>query len=129
MANSACGFNKGQTVYLKTRVHLLKCWEKEKIIEGKIISIGPRYITVRIHVWEDVKFDITDDLREKTDTSPHYELYATKQEIYDYWQSCKLRLAIRRLFEHGDTINLENLQKIASVLGITIDEEQGETHA
>ncbi len=66
-------FKVGQTVYLKTR-NFGMCWECEEIEEATIKTIGRKYITVAVSPWREYQFDMEENFREKTDTSPTYDL-------------------------------------------------------
>lgn len=111
-------FKVGQMVFLKTRSYGM-CWEKEKIEEATVTTIGRKYITVAVSPWRKYQFDIEENFREKTDTSPTYDLYLSKQDIYDYWQKEYLLWKIcRELTMYGDTVDLSELKSIAQILHI-----------
>ena len=78
-------FKVGPTVSLKTR-RFGMCWESEEIEEATIKTIGRKYITVAVSPYREYQFDIEENFREKSDTSPTYVLYLSRQDIYDYWQ-------------------------------------------
>lgn len=111
-------FKVGQTVYLKTRSYGM-CWEKEEIKEAAVKTIGRKYITVAVSPFREYQFDIEEDFREKTDASPTYELYLSKQDIYDYWQREYLLWKIRQeLMVYRDTVDLYALKGMAQILHI-----------
>lgn len=115
----------GQTVYLKTITHLNDCWKKEKIAEGVVTKIGRKYITVKDLSLRDHRFNIENDFREETEYSAVYDLFLTKQSIYDYWQSAYLQVEIRNYLsrngQRGKRIPLRTLKEAAKVFGIPID--------
>ena len=111
-------FKVGQTVFLKTRSFGM-CWEKEKIEEATVKTIGRKYITVADPSCREYQFDIEGDFCEKTDCSPTYELYLSKQDIYDYWQKEYLyRKICEELTRYKDTIDLYALRSMAQILHI-----------
>ena len=111
-------FKVGQTVFLKTRSYGM-CWEKERIEEATVQTIGRKYITVVTSPWREYQFDVEEDFREKTETSPTYELYLSKQDIYDYWQKEYLyRKICEELTRYKDTIDLYALRSMAQILHI-----------
>ena len=111
-------FKVGQTVYLKTRSYGM-CWEKDRIGEATIKTIGRKYITVAVSPCWEYQFDIEGDSCEKTVCSPTYELYISKQDIYDYWQKEYLIWRIgRELTMHGDAVDLDALKGMAQILHI-----------
>ena len=111
-------FKVGQTVYLKTRKFGM-CWESEEIEEATIKTIGRKYITVAVSPYLEYQFDIEEDFCEKTDRSPTYELYLSKQDIYDYWQKEYLLWRIgRELMMHRDAVDLYALKSMAQILHI-----------
>ena len=111
-------FKVGQTVFLKTRSYGM-CWEQEKIEEATVKTIGRKYITVETSPYREYQFDIEGDFREKTDCSPTYELYLSKQDIYDYWQKEYLLWKIgRELAVYRDTVDLYALKGMAQILQI-----------
>lgn len=111
-------FKVGQAVYLKTRSYGM-CWEKEEIKEAAVKTIGRKYITVAVSPFREYQFDIEEDFREKTDASPTYELYLSKQDIYDYWQREYLLWKIgRQLVVYRDTVDLYALKSMAQILHI-----------
>lgn len=108
-------FKVGQTVYLKTR-RFGMCWEREEIEEATIKTIGRKYITVAVSPWREYQ----------TDTSPTYDLYLSRQDIYDYWQKEYLLWKIcRELTMHGDAVDLYALKSIAQILHIELKDFGG----
>lgn len=113
-------FKVGQTAFLKTRSYGM-CWEKEKIEEATVKTIGRKYITVAVSPCREYQFDIEGDFCEKTDCSPTYELYLSKQDIYDYWQREYLFWKIwRKLVAYRDTVDLYALKGMAQILHIRL---------
>lgn len=111
-------FKVGQTVFLKTRSYGM-CWEKEKIEEATVRTIGRKYITVVISPYREYQFDIEENFCEKTDRSPTYDLYLSKEDIYDYWQKEYLLWKIRQeLTMYRDTVDLYALKSMAQILHI-----------
>lgn len=111
-------FMVGQTVYLKTVSHLFDCWIKETIHEGVVTKIGRKYITVKCGAWE-YRFNIANDFRQETEFGTDYELFLTKQAVYDYWESAYLRVSLRKLLEqYGVKIHLSALREAAKAIGI-----------
>lgn len=118
-------FKVGQTVYLKTRKFGM-CWESEEIEEATIKTIGRKYITVAVSPWREYQFDMEENFREKTDTSPTYDLYLSRQDIYDYWQKEYLLWKIcRELTMHGDAVDLYALKSMAQILHIELKDFGG----
>lgn len=118
-------FKVGQTVYLKTQSYGM-CWEKEKIEEATVKAIGRKYITVAVSPCREYQFDIEGDFCEKTDTSPTYDLYLSRQDIYDYWQKEYLLWKIcRELTTHGDAVDLYALKSMAQILHIGLKDFGG----
>lgn len=118
-------FKVGQTVFLKTRSYGM-CWENEKIEEATITTIGRKYITVAVSPWRKYQFDMEENFREKTETSATYDLYSSKQDIYDYWQKEYLLWKIcRGLTMYGDTVDLSELKSIAQILHIGLKDFGG----
>lgn len=131
---SRSDFMVGQKVYLKTISHFRDCWKKEHIVEATVTKIGRRYISVRTgdkpyQGWE-YKFDMQNDLRQKTDYAMEYVLYPTKQAIHDYWQSAYLLVEIEKsLRKHEYKVGLRTLKEIATALNIPLDYKKTEEHA
>lgn len=118
-------FKVGQTVYLKTRKFGM-CWEYEEIEEATIKTIGRKYITVAVSPWREYQFDMEENFREKTDTSPTYDLYLSRQDIYDYWQKEYLLWRIgRELMTHRDAVDLYALKDMAQILHIGLKDFGG----
>lgn len=119
-------FKVGQTVFLKTRSYGM-CWEKEKIEEATVKTIGRKYITVAVSPWREYQFDMEENFQEKTDTSPTYDLYLSRQDIYDYWQKEYLLWRIgRELMTHRDAVDLYALKSMAQILHIGLMDFGGE---
>lgn len=118
-------FKVGQMVYLKTRWFGM-CWEHEEIEEATIKTIGRKYITVAVSPYREYQFDIEENFREKTDTSPTYDLYLSRQDIYDYWQKEYLLWRIgRELMTHRDAVDLYALKSMAQILHIELKDFGG----
>ena len=118
-------FKVSKTVHLKTRWFTI-CREYEKIEEATIKTIGRKYITVAVSPWREYQFDMEENFRERTDTSPTYDLYLSRQDIYDYWQKEYLLWKIcRELTTHGDAVDLYALKSMAQILHIGLKDFGG----
>lgn len=70
-------FHKGQIVYIKETV-----WEEQPIIHKvPVVSVGRKYITVKINPLGTVRFDATNNFRENTKYTTTLSLYLSKEEI------------------------------------------------
>lgn len=74
-------FRVGQTVYL-LRINDIRRGStiEERIREAKVVSVGRKYITVDF--CGPMKFDVTNGFREVTIYSPTYNLYLSKEQIF-----------------------------------------------
>ena len=74
-------FKVGQTVYVLQILNFRKdLTTEERIKEAKVLSVGRKYITVDF--WGSTKFDSTKNFKEKTQYSPSYALYLSKDQIF-----------------------------------------------
>ena len=119
-------FAVGQTVYLKTISLRKDCWNRERIVEATVISVGSKYITVTLNpenpnMWK-FQFDINNDFTQKSNYSSEYKLFLSRQDILDYWQHEYLRVNIKETIDKcGRCISLDALKEIAQTLSIPVD--------
>lgn len=109
-------FHVGQTVYLfRIRDYYSESTIEKRIVETNVIAVGRKYLTV--DYWGRMSFDMTNDFCEKSIYSPSYELYLSKEDIYQAVKTKRLRVIVRNKLE--DTLSkipLEGLQDILEVL-------------
>lgn len=72
-------FKKRQIVYVKESVYRQK---EPEIHEANVISVGRKYVTVKMNGWREIKFDASDDFRQVTDYTPTFYLYLSKEDIH-----------------------------------------------
>lgn len=118
--NKLDGLKVGDTVYLLAVGNMhSRCKDKsieDRIREVEVTKVGRKYITTN----NDCQFDKTDDYREKTVYTPDWEIYATKQDIYDKRDSEILSSDISDYFRYGkNNLTLDQLKRIKAI----IDEE------
>ena len=122
-------FTIGQIVYLHcvgidVRRYMKKddgLFDERKFVKkATVTAIGRKYITV---VEDDrnseIKFDINDDFRQKTDYSIDYKLYATEQSVLDNIEAESLYKDIHEKFEdycNNNRYTLEQLKAISEIL-------------
>lgn len=115
-------FIVGQTVYLKTISHLFDSWKKEHIIKGVVSKVGRKYITVKVGLSREYRFNIENDFRQETEYGTEYKLFNTEQGVYDYWQQAYLRVEIGNLLARdGSKLQLRALKEAARALGIPLE--------
>lgn len=76
-------FKVDQTVYILLIGNAaVRKTDEERVIEGKVVSVGRKYITVEAN-YREIKFDITDDFKEKSSYGGRdYELHLSEEEIF-----------------------------------------------
>jgi hypothetical protein len=72
-------FKKDQIVYVKESVYRQK---EPEIHEANVISVGRKYVTVKMNGWGEIKFDASNDFRQVTDYTPTFYLYLIKEDIH-----------------------------------------------
>lgn len=115
-------FIVGQTVYLKTITHLFDSWKKERFVKGVVSKVGRKYITVKVGLSCEYRFNIENDFRQETEYCAEYKLFNTEQGVYDYWQQAYLRVEIGNLLARdGSKLQLRALKEAARALGIPLE--------
>lgn len=76
-------FKVDQTVYILLIGNAaVRKTDEERVIEGKVVSVGRKYLTVKAD-YREIKFDITDDFEEKSSYGGRdYELHLSEEEIF-----------------------------------------------
>lgn len=112
-------FTKGQTVYLKpcgNNARYGRLEPKQYIVK----TVGRKYLTVwdGNNEYANVKFNLTDDLRQATEYCADWELYLSLQEIEDEREHNDLTGKIRLIFSNYGKVNLtlEQLRLINDIV-------------
>lgn len=123
-------YTKGQTVYLFIRegsneYRYLKNpsnYDEEPTMESRIIettvkTVNKIYVTVE---YRNTKFEVEENYMEYTNYSSNYELYPTKEAIYDAEKVKNIWNKLRRICNYGGKVpyTLEQLTKVAEILNI-----------
>lgn len=106
-------FVKGQIAYAKY-IGYRRNDKIGSIKEVIVKTIGSKYITVTINEYTEMKFDIENNMLEKTDYSPNYKLFSTIQEIEDDNEHDRLGHDIRLIFSCYGSVNL-SLEKLRAI--------------
>lgn len=121
---------KGQTVYLFIRegsneYRYLKNpsnYNEEPTMESRIIettvkTVNKIYVTVE---YRNTKFEVEENYREHTNYSSNYELYPTREAIYDAEKAKNIWNKLRRVCNYGGKTpyTVEQLTKVAEILNI-----------
>lgn len=111
-----------QTVYLLRVGNNARYYKNEQleslIVEAKVQKVGRKYIEVLPNGRLDtIKFN-KEDLKEVTNYSADWELYLSKQEIYDNEEHSDLCFEIKSVFvKYGKIdLSLEQLRKIKAII-------------
>lgn len=123
-------YTKGQTVYLfivegsNEYRHLKNPSNyneaptmESRIIETTVKTVNKIYVTVE---YRNTKFEVEENYREHTNYSADYELYPTREAIYDTEKAKKIWNKLRRICNYGGKTpyTLEQLTKVAEILNI-----------
>ena len=90
---------KGQTKFVVYRFAGIR-----KEYEGKIVSVGRKYFLVQIDaggILRNIQFWI-DDLQEKTDYTPNYTLYPSKERYLELKEIQEIRNALSMIVAERD---------------------------
>ena len=90
-------------------------------VEVTVKSVNKKYVTVVTENGREIKFDVNDDYREKTNYSANYAIYDTKERVANKWRHDMLWKVINNAIAYdynGDNITLEQAEAIAKILGI-----------
>jgi hypothetical protein len=89
------------------------------ISEGVITKVGRKYFEVKFNSYQNLKFEIK-NLHQKTDYTPDYYIYFSKQEILDERELINNIYLIRKEFEYiysvKDKVSLDQTRKILEIL-------------
>lgn len=114
-------FKVGQTVYLRLTGNAARGRTGDDLIrEAKVVSVGRKYITVSSGYYGEVKFDL-ENFREKTNSCIDYELFLTKQDIFDDIEKNELARLIAKkadLYYKLKEYPIETLREIKRLLEI-----------
>lgn len=89
------------------------------VLEGIVISVGRRYITVKFSEYHEEKFDIEHEYRQKhTCGGADYKLYTSKQEILDEREATMIYRRLRNEFTsiNNKTFTLDQLRRIRDIV-------------
>lgn len=126
-------YTKGQTVYLfitegsNEYRHLknpsnynVEPTMESRIIETTVKTVNKIYVTVE---YRNTKFEVEENYREHTNYSSNYEIYPTKESIYDTEKAKVIWNKLRRICNYGGKVpyTLEQLTKVAEILNIKED--------
>ena len=110
-------FAKGQTVYLLNLSD--GRGRKGQIEEATVVSVGRKYITANLWNW-DYKFDMEDDFREKSNYSPTYKLFISRDDALHYIDRIELEKdalnAVRNVYRIRSAASDEELKTIISIV-------------
>jgi hypothetical protein len=95
---------------------------------GEVVKVGRKYFSIKIErISRPIEFHL-ENWSQKTDYSPDYRLYESEQSYKDKLKRDKYITAFHGVFNCGayaqKNMTLENLEKAAELLGITIDESK-----
>ena len=123
-------YTKGQTVYLfvvegSNEYRYLKNPSnynekptmERRIIETIVKTVNKIYVTVE---YRNTKFEVEENYREHTNYSINYEIYPTREAIYDAEKAKNIWNKLRRICNYGGKTpyTLEQLTKVAEILNI-----------
>lgn len=118
-------FKVGQTVYVELTGNASRGKTAEQCIEEwEIVSVGRKYVKANEigKTWKDATFEQRESdgrFVQKTNYSPDYILYLTRQEIEDKHEKTRLYQEISEVFRgYGESkkLTLEQLRKIKGIL-------------
>lgn len=100
-------FHKGDTVFLFCLGS--RCTNDEqiekRIREAKVLSVGRKYITVEMSLYHKEKFDINNGFTQVTPYSADYQLYLSKDDIFEEKRRENLKWNLYRFFSNQSNIN------------------------
>lgn len=118
-------FKKGQIVYVSRRSYYGRKIPKE-IIQGEVVSIGSKYISVQIGLWDVRKFEINNNFHEcVTAGSADYELYLSEQAIRDDEEKYEIVQLIKDQYNQYSCytdLTIDQLRRIKKIIEETTHE-------
>lgn len=115
-------FKPGQTVYLLPVRFLGFKFDviERKILESTVISVGRKYITVKLPWKVQVKFDMTEDFREATNYTATYKLFLSKEDIKNDCQRRGMEERIKTAFHFPNHLtrkmSFDDLQTVFNIV-------------
>lgn len=94
---------------------------EDLIIEVTVKSVNKKYVTVVTEHGTEIKFDVTNDYKEKTNYSANYEIYDTKENVMKKQRHDMLWDKVRKLIAYdykGNDFTLEQVEAVAKILNI-----------
>lgn len=111
-------FNAGQKVYLTLGINKAR-YDKSEYVEGEVTKVGRKYVTVKVG-YRDYQFDLTDELRQKTDYTQDYYLYESLEVLTDEKERYKLADDLNLYFSSSYSIknklSLDQMQRIKEII-------------
>lgn len=109
-------FKKGQIVYVKESVYRQK---EPEIHEANVISVGRKYVTVKMNGWREIKFDASNDFRQVTDHTPTFYLYLSKEDIHKEMERNRKKRKLEEYFTYRyrtiDKLSDEDLESMLAI--------------
>ena len=108
--------NIGDKVFIKTQGNEAR-YSGSKIIEGTIISIGRKYVTIEFG-YRKMQFNI-DSREQKTDYCKDFVFYNTKEEILEEIEINNLYAQIKQAFSgyiNNNKYSIEELRSVRALL-------------
>lgn len=109
--------NVGDDVYVVVAGDRARMYN-EKQYSGKVIEVGRKFFTVEFDGWNK-QFHL-ENWRQKTEYSPDFVLYESKQDYEDIVEFERLkRLMLDELKKYAPSFTLTQLRQAAEMLGIS----------
>ena len=106
----------GQTVYLTPGINTSRRY-KNDYQEGKITKIGRKYVTVNIGGFQDFQFDLTNEMRQKSDYTADWVFYETSEEIVMKKEIGAKYEFLRKTFSTwSDKLNYDKIRRIYDIV-------------
>jgi hypothetical protein len=94
---------------------------EDRIFQGDVIKVGRKYITVKFDECKEYQFSIEDDYKNTyTAGGSDYQLYLTKQDIFDEIEAENINSEIQTAFgsygRNNGTFTLDQLRRIKDII-------------
>ncbi|KGP81361.1 MULTISPECIES: beta barrel domain-containing protein [Paenibacillus] len=111
-------FKTGDTAYLTLGVNTSR-YSNSKYVEGVVTKVGRKYVTVKIG-YQEYQFDVTDELRQKTEYAADYYLYESLDDLLDKTKRSELAVRLSVFFSSPSSLEmkltLEQMQRIDAII-------------
>ncbi|GAV11344.1 hypothetical protein [Paenibacillus sp. NAIST15-1] len=111
-------FEVGKKVYLSLGINKSR-YSSVDYVEGEVTKVGRKYVTVKIGITQ-YQFDLTDNLRQKTDYAEDYYLYESLEELLDEKRREELARHLSVYFSGSynikNKLTLDQMQRIKDII-------------